>query len=74
LVDGLSPTVTSIHVIVFGSTSLADTRVDFHEDDAWATAEAEEFGLVLVEVETQEKQQFQEVMALSSPLNSPQGS
>jgi len=49
LLDGLSPTVTSIHVTAFGSTSLADTRVDCHVDDAAATSEVEVFWLFLVD-------------------------
>ena len=73
LFDGLSLTVTSIHVTAFGSTSLADTRVDCHVADAAATSEVEVFWLFLVVIELQLKQQFWYVMALSSPLNSPQG-
>jgi hypothetical protein len=73
LFDGLSPTVTSIHVTAFGSTSLADTRVDCHVDDAAATSAMEVFWLVLVDVELQVKQRFQCVMALPLPLNSPHG-
>ena len=71
--DGQSPTVTPIHVTAFGSTSLADTRVDCHVADAAATSEVEVFWLFLVDVELQLKQWFWCAMAQSLPLNSPQG-
>jgi hypothetical protein len=46
--------------------------VDCHVADAAATSEVEVFWLFLVVIELQLKQRFWYVMALSSPLNSPQ--